>query len=132
MEQRPSWTANRFPASRDIFLLFWNQRVYYCVYRCPPTVPILSQINPVHDLSYFLKIHLNIILQFTPGPSMWSLSLRFPTKFLFTSVITPVRAACPTHLIILDLIARIIFGEVYRSLGFSYVVFSTLLLSLPS
>jgi hypothetical protein len=45
--------------------------------------------------------------------------------------VIPIRATCSAHLIILDLIARIIFGEVYRSLSFSYIVFSTPLLPRP-
>jgi hypothetical protein len=36
-----------------------------------------EQLNPVHTpTSYFLKIHLNIILPPMPGSPQWSLSLR--------------------------------------------------------
>ena len=53
----------------------------YNVYKNPPPVPVLSQINPVHaPTSHFLKIHLCIILSYMPGYSKWSFSLMFPRQ----------------------------------------------------
>ena len=100
-EHSPSWETERFPADQEITRILWNPKVHYPIHKCPPPVPILSQIDPVHALTpHFLKIRLNIIYPCTPVSFKWSLSLRSPHQTLYTPLLSPIRATCPTHLII--------------------------------
>ena len=47
----------------------------------------------------------------------------FPTKTLYTPLLSPIRATCPDHLIIFGLLLRTISGEQYRSLSSSLCSF---------
>ena len=112
IEHSPSWEANQFSDSQEIPCIVWNLKVHYNIYKCLPPILNLSQINPVyppHPTSWrsilILWSHLCMGLAsdlFPPG---------FPTKTLYTPLLSPMCATCPTHLILLNLITWTIFSE---------------------
>ena len=84
--------------------------------------PSLSWASPVqsiysHPTSWsciiILSTHLHLGLPSGLLPS------GFPTNTLYTPLSSPIRATCPTHLILLDFITRTILGEEYRSFSSS-------------
>ena len=103
-----SWEANRFSASQEIPHILWNPKVHYHIHNCQPHVPILSQFDPVHTPPHptpwkpilILSSHLRLGLPSGIFPS------GFPTKTLYTPLLSPISATCPAHLILLDFITR--------------------------
>ena len=88
------------------------------------------QSMPLHPTSwrYILILSSHLCLGFSSGlfPSY------FPTKTLYKPLLSPIRATCPAHLTLLDLIIRKILGEEYRSLSSSLSGFLHSLLPHPS
>jgi hypothetical protein len=101
MWQNPSWEANRFLASQGIPHILWNPKVHYSVYRNPPSILILSQINPVHVIHPTSWLSILIL----------SSHLRPGLPRFYNQNFSSIRAMCPAHLILLDLVTRIIFVE---------------------
>ena len=119
MVQSPSWEANWSAASQETPRISRNPNVHYRTHKRPPPVSILVQPNPVHlHTSHLLEIRSNI-RQSTPRSPQWSPSLRFPHQDPIHPLSSPIRATCPTHLILLDFITRTILGEEYKSFSSS-------------
>jgi hypothetical protein len=115
MEQTPSWESNRFSASQEISQILWNPEVHYRIHKIPPPVPTLTHISAVRGRIPLFKHLVNITLTSTPRTSMWPLPLVYPHQNPVCASSIPHTCYVPSPSHSSDLIIRIIFGEVYRS-----------------
>jgi len=98
--------SNRFSASQENPSILWKTKIHYRVYKCPPPVSILSQINPVNASSHFLNIHFSRLRLGLPSGLFPS---GLPTKTLYAPLLSPIRATCNAHLILNNLFYKAIW-----------------------
>ena len=109
--------VKKFPA-------FYGTRRFITAFKCPPPVPIMSQLNSVHiPTSHFLKIHLNTILPSTPGSPHLSLSPRFPYQNPLHASPLPHTRYMPRPPHYSRFITRTVLGEEYRRISSSLCSF---------
>jgi len=115
IEQCHSWKANRYSINPEIPRKLWNPKVHYRIQNSPPRVPNLSQKSPVHVSHPTFWRRVLILSSHLPLCLLSGLLLsRFPNKIFYATIFPTVRATCPDHLIPLDMLNWIKFGEDYR------------------
>jgi len=116
-EQSRSWEVQSFSARQE------NSAVHYPVHNSPPLVPILSQINLLHVVPFYLRPSLILSFHLSPGLPKRSPPFRLPHQNSACIYLTPTGATFP---------AQLIFCVYYKNIAFWTVQITNSLIMLLS
>ena len=132
MDQSPSWEGNLFSFSQEIPRILCNTKhITAFTSACHLSLSWTCSHQPINLhpttwrsklLSYF---HLRLGFPSILFPS------GFPTKILYRFLLSSLRATCPSHLTLLDFIARKTLDGQFRSLSTSLFTFLSSPFTLP-
>jgi len=96
--------VEKFPAHLKPEVLYW-----LCI--IAPLVSVMSQMNQIHAiLSSFFSTYCNMVYLSVAVYSKWSLTIRFVIKSCMYFLSFHIHAIWPTHLVLLNVIIKVIFG----------------------
>ena len=93
-------------------VILWNPKVTSARHLSLSCARSIQSVPPYPtSWRYILILSSPVHLGIPSGLFPWGI----PTKTLHKPLLSPISATCPAHLILPDLIIRILFGEEYRS-----------------
>jgi hypothetical protein len=115
MQQGPSWEANCLQLVKKFPAFYGNRRFLTALTSARHLS--LSWASPIqsshpHSTSWRSILILSSHLRLGLPSGLFHSS--FPTRTLYTTPPSPIRATFPAHLILLDFITRTILGKEYR------------------
>jgi hypothetical protein len=96
---KPTEQIPNHSGSYEIHSFSWNLKVYYRVHKSPLLDCVLSQMNPVHTLTTYVRKSFNIIIPSTPRSHKLSLHfqvLRLKFCMYFLSLLFVLHASLNT------------------------------------
>jgi hypothetical protein len=92
--------------TQELPRILWNPKVHYRVHNSPPLVPILSQIDPVHTITCYLRSMLIFSTHLRLGLPSGLFPSGFPTNILHAFLFSPIRrhAIIPCNILTYKLI----------------------------
>jgi hypothetical protein len=125
------WEAISSSASQEVPYICWNPLIHFYAHRIPPSEPWAMLILFIPIYSVFWRSILLLSSHLHLGVTSGLLPSGSSNKTRYAPLLSPICAANPAYLILLD-ITRMFIGEVYRSCSSRYAVSSNPLVAYPT
>jgi hypothetical protein len=114
LSQSTSWEPGSSPAGHKLRSHLWNRTFHYRVHKTSPPIPVLSKMNPVHNILVFHSANVHLTLFFHKHLHFVGYLLPAGVSIQhFVCIIFFTYVPCPVHPI-LNLFFLKISGEEYE------------------